>query len=153
VHLAPAAPLIAEVLYSVGEKYLSRIEAGFAQELTQEKPGWTDERMPAAIFVASGRLADQHQPCAARTFSNHGLRRFSPENAAATSRWIPGFAGRLKRCAQVMKLHDPSWLDAAKRCKPCARKSNIDCAHAHKRLRPRLGVQSASQDAFFQPAL
>jgi len=153
VHLAAPAPLIAEVLDRVGQEYVCGIETDFVQQLTKKNAGRTDERMPETIFLAARRRTDEHQARAARTFSDDGLGRFPPQNTATTGRRIPGIAGSLKGSAQAVKLHDPSQIDAAERCKRCAgKRTSAFYAQAQRRATGALARED-ERDAFFQPEL
>jgi hypothetical protein len=106
--------------------------------------------MSDPVLVAARRLADEHQASAARAFACDCLRRFTPQDAAAAGRGIASIARKLGRGAEMMKMHERFRLDAAKRCKRCAREPSARRRKALEAVRERRRPECLRRhDAFF----
>jgi hypothetical protein len=61
------------------------VDPGLLERLVEEPSGRADERLPPAVLLVSGLLADEHQVGRAPALADHRLGRVLPEPAAAAA--------------------------------------------------------------------
>ena len=76
--LAAFGGLPFEMLDDVCNENFVPIDSGLLERAIEKKSSWSNEGMTGTIFAVSRLFADKQNGCAARTFTEYGLRRVLP---------------------------------------------------------------------------